>query len=77
MPDLNEGARKKANEDVKLYIASGWSIKEETKESYILVLDKASFIGHLLILVIFGWWTFFIPNILYHFLSKEEKEILF
>ena len=77
MPDLNEGASAKANEDVKLYIAAGWKIKEETENSYILVRNKATFIGHLLILVIFGWWTLLLPNLVYHFLSKEEKEILF
>lgn len=71
-----EQAREKALQDVKLYMAAGWDVKEETPQYFLLQRNKASRMGHFFIFLFFGWWLLFIPNILYHYLSREKKKIL-
>jgi len=79
MDSLNltpEQKREKALQDVKLYMAAAWDIQEETPEYFLLKQNKASKTGHFFIFLFFGWWLLLIPNILYHFLSKENKKII-
>ena len=72
----NKQGREIALQDVKLYMANDWNIKEETPEYFLLTRNEASTTVHFLILIFFSWWSFLIPNIVYHFISKKEKKIL-
>ncbi len=71
-----EEAREKALQDVKMYMANGWEIKEETPEYFLLRRNEATTTAHILIGLFFGWWLLFIPNIIYHFVKKKTKKIL-
>lgn len=72
---MNETNREQALQDVKMYIANDWELKEETPEFFLLTRSKMSFTKHLVIFM-FTWYTFGIVNVLAHFLSKEKKKIL-
>lgn len=67
---------KEIKEEVKMYITNDWDIEEETPEFVLLTRNKATGIGHLVVFLIFGWWTFFIGNVIYHFTSKQKKKII-
>lgn len=74
--DEKKLARDEAYKDVKMYIANDWNLKEETPEFFLLTRNTASTTGHILIFLFFGWWTFLIANVIYHFAKKEKKKIL-
>lgn len=71
-----EESRVKALQDVKMYMANDWEIKEETPEYFLLKRNEATTTGHILIFLFFGWWTIGIANIIYHFAKKKTKKIL-
>ena len=75
MNNEEKEARDEAMKNVKLYMANDWNIKEETPEYFLLAKNEASIFGHFVIAFIFGWWLFFIPNIVYHFGKKKTKKI--
>ncbi len=74
--DEKKKARESALQDVKLYLANDWQLKEETPEYFLLTRNEGSTIVHIFIFIFFGWWLLFIPNIIYYFSSKKEKKIL-
>lgn len=67
---------KETRTEVKMYQSNGWDIKEETPEFVKLTRNTETFGGHILVAVFLGWWTLFIANIIYHFMSKETKKII-
>ena len=69
-------AREEALRDVKLYLANGWNLKEETPEYFLLTRNEASTTVHVLLFLFTAWWTLFIPNVIYHFMKKSTKKIL-
>lgn len=73
--DEKKQARDEAYKDVKMYIANDWKLKEETPEFFLLSRSNASTTGHIIIFI-FGWWTFGVANLIYHFIKKETKKIL-
>ena len=62
--------------EVKMYISSGWDIKEDTPEFVLLKRNEASIGGHLLVLFFLGWWTLGIANLIYHLAMSKRKKIL-
>lgn len=69
-------ARAEALKDVKLYMANGWDLKEETPQYFLLTRNEASTGGHILILILTVWWTLGIGNLIYHVVSVKKKRIL-
>jgi len=67
---------KEVKDEVKMYVASGWDIKEETPELVLLKRNESSIGGHLLVLLFLGWWTFGIANLIYHLVMIQRKKIL-
>ena len=67
---------KEVKDEVKMYVASGWDIKEETPELVLLKRNESSIGGHLLVLLFLGWWTFGIANLIYHLVMIQKKKIL-
>lgn len=67
--------RDKALDQVKMYQASDWEIKEETPEYFLLKKNTATATGHIL-LVIFFWWTLGLANLLYWALSNKTKKVV-
>lgn len=74
--DPKKAARDAAYQDVKMYIANDWNLKEETPEFFLLTRSSATFLKHLVLFLFFGWWTFGLANIIYYFAAKQKKKIL-
>lgn len=68
-------ARKEAYQDVKMYIANDWDLKEETPEYFLLKRNTQSTFVHIVLLCLF-WWTFGLVNVAYYFMKNEKKKIL-
>lgn len=68
-------SREKAIKEAKIYIANYWTPKDETAEYFLLKKNGESATIHFIIAVFFGWWMFFIPNIIYHLLMIKKKKI--
>lgn len=52
-----------------------WTIEKETDIYFILSKSKDTLEIHLIIAVVIGWWLFFIPNLVYHFMMKERIKL--
>jgi hypothetical protein len=70
-----EQKREEAYQDVKMYIANDWDLKEETPEFFLLTRNQQSILIQIFLALCF-WWLAFIPNIAYYFLKNEKKKIL-
>jgi hypothetical protein len=60
---------------IKPYLAKNWNIEEETGEYFTISKNEATFNGHVLVFILFGWWTLLIPNIIYHMKSARRLRI--
>ena len=67
--------REQALNDVKLYLANDWELKEETPEFFLLTRSKATTSGHLWVAVL-TFWTFGLGNWLYARNKRETKKIV-
>ena len=67
---------KEVMNEIKLYQSQDYDICDETSEYFKLKKNKSTFGGHLLVFIFFGWWTFFIANIIYHFASIKTKKVM-
>jgi len=72
----NTKQREEAKQDMKMWLANDWNLKEETPEMFIMTKSLATGWGHFWIFVFTAWWTFGLGNIGYHFLSKKTKKII-
>ena len=70
-----EKNRERALQDVKLYLANDWNLKEETPEYFLLERQEQKMWVHVVLAMVF-WWLLFIPNIIYWYVSKKTKKIL-
>ena len=67
---------KETKEEVKLYQANDYEIKEETTE-YVLMEKRASTLGgHIVVFLLTFWWTLGIGNLLYWLFVKKEKKVM-
>jgi len=67
---------KEVQDKISTYQASDFDIKDETP-AYILMEKKTStLLGHILIFVFFGWWTFGIANLIYWAVAKKKRKII-
>lgn len=64
-----------SKQDLKLYLASGWNLAEETPEYYVIKKNTATPIGHILI-VIFFWWTLGLANLLYWAVCNKTQKVM-
>lgn len=69
-------AREEALKDVKLYMANGWDLKEETPHYFQLTRNEATTSGHILWFILTFWWTLGIGNLIYYLVSAKKKKIL-
>ena len=60
--------------DIKLYISSGWELKDETPEHFLLV-KRAGFWKHFWMFM-FTWWTFGMSNLLLGLVCSKDKKIM-
>ena len=68
--------REEALKDVKLYMANGWDIKEETPEQFILKRNESTALGHVIVFVLTVWFSLGLGNLIYHMASNKTKKIL-
>ncbi len=68
-------SREDALRDVWFHMEKYWTLKDETPEYFLLIRTTESIKGHLIIAILFGWWLFFIPNLIYHLFMCERKKI--
>lgn len=61
--------------EIRMYQSSGWELKSNDPEGAKLTKNEASTTGHVLIFIFLGWYTFLIPNIIYHIVKKKTKTI--
>lgn len=76
MTNENKKAREEAKKEVKMYIANGWDIKEETPEFFLLKRNEATLGGHVLVFLLTFWFTFGLGNLIYWLVSIKKKKIL-
>jgi len=62
-------------DDIRQHLADGWQIKYASGDFYLLTKNAASFRTLLILTLLLGWWTFFIPNIIYLVLTYKKKKI--
>jgi len=67
--------REKALKEIWLLMERRWVLKDETPEYFLLTRRNVSLNGHLIIALFFGWWLFFIPNLVYHLVMNERLKI--
>ena len=68
--------KKETRAEVKMYQANDWEIKEETPEYVLMERNTATTIGHILVFIIFGWWTLGVANLIYWYISKKHKKVM-
>jgi len=73
--ELNIKLSERSLEKTRYYIADYWILKDETSEFFVLTKNEASLKIQLLILLFFGWWSFFIPNFVYLILMNKKIKI--
>lgn len=67
---------KEIQDEIKLYVANDWDIKEQTPEYVVLHRNTASFTGHIIVFLFFGWWSLGMANLLYHFMNSKTKKLI-
>ena len=72
---MSDEKREKALNDVKLYLANDWKLKEETPEYFLLERNEATTTAHVIIFCL-TFYTFGIVNVLFHFLKRKTKKIV-
>jgi hypothetical protein len=74
------GTEKEYEEILDEYITLGYDVKERGEKTTRLVKSEYGGIGsHALIFIFIGWWTFFIPNIIwliYNYYSNSNEVLL-
>jgi len=68
--------RDEAKRDMKMWMANGWDLTEETPEFFLLKRSTATLGGHVLVFFITFWFTFGLGNLVYWLLSKEKKKVI-
>jgi len=68
---MRDEAIKEALDNMK----NDWKLKDETPDYFLLTKTNETLKGQILIALLFGWWLFFIPNLIYHFATKKNKKI--
>jgi hypothetical protein len=74
--DERKIARDEAKQDMKMYLANDWQLKEETPEYFLLTRNEASVTGHILVAFFTIWWTFGVGNLLYYLAKRKKKKII-
>ena len=69
-------ARAVAYQDVKMYLANDWTLKEETPEYFLLGRNQATTGGHILVACLTIWWTAGLGNLVYWLMNRKKKKIL-
>jgi hypothetical protein len=64
-----------AIKDVKLYLASGWNLKSETPDYYVLSKSATTGLGHLIVFIL-TFPTAGIGNIIYALVAKKTLRIM-
>jgi hypothetical protein len=67
---------KEVRDEIKIYQANDYDIKEETPEYVIMEKRTATFGGHILVFLFTFWWTWGIGNLLYWLFAKKTKKII-
>jgi hypothetical protein len=63
-------------EQVKMWVANDWDLKEDTPDYYLLKKNTASGFGHFIVFMITFWFTIGIGNLIYHGCCYRSKKIL-
>lgn len=66
---------KDVKDEVKLYVANDYEIKDETTEYVLMQKKTSSLLGHIVILFFF-WWTLGLANLAYWALAKKNKKVM-
>jgi hypothetical protein len=67
--------RKELNETVNHLISQKYEVKDSTPFSVTLKKrNYGSLVGHLIVLILTGWWTFGIFNLIYALCAKGDAD---
>ena len=75
MATTTKAKREKELIELKMYQSNGWDLAEETPE-YFLIKRNTQSVGVHIVLALFFWWTFFIPNVIYWLASRQSKKLM-
>jgi hypothetical protein len=67
---------KEVMDEVKLYQANDYDIKEETPTYVLMQRNNATLGMHVLVFILTFWFTLGIGNIVYHLLAKKTKKVM-
>jgi hypothetical protein len=67
---------KDVQDQVKMYQANDYDIHEENLHYVVMRKNTASALGHLVVFIIFGWWTLGLANLIYWLASSKTKKIM-
>lgn len=73
--DKQNKSSTRRNHHTSLAAEQTWKIEKENDIYFILSKSKDTLEIHLIIAVVIGWWLFFIPNLVYHFMMKERIKL--
>jgi hypothetical protein len=62
-------------DEVKLYQANDYEIKDETTEYILLEKKTSSLLGHIVIFFFF-WWTLGLANLVYYWLARKNRKVM-
>ena len=70
-------SQKEYEQVVDDFITQGYKVVSRGESTSNLIKKKtATGAGHVLVFLVFGWWTFLIANILYHVIRPTEDDVL-
>ena len=62
--------------EIKLLQANDYDMVDETPEYVVMQKKTATLGGHVLVLLLTGWWTFGIGNLIYHIFANKKRKII-
>ncbi len=65
-----------AQKEMKMYLADGYTLAEETEYSFLMKKNVASFRGHFWVCFFTVWFSYGLVNLMYHFISYRKVQIL-
>ena len=67
---------KEIRDEVKLYQANDYEVKEETTAYILMEKKNDSLGGHVVVAILTFWWTLGLGNLAYWLLAKKTKKIM-
>ena len=71
-----DNMKKEIQNEIKMYQARDWEIKEDLPTHVVLEKNTATLAGHLIVFFLTAWFTLGIGNLVYWLMSKKTKKVI-